>query len=105
MDAACTQADSACNQPRAGTVKKVTGVTLAAACAACLVVGYAVASVPQFDPLHPFSPYPNRPVLRLLSRVAKLGLWVAAFCDPPPDQDQYVRACGTDDSLCHVQGW
>lgn len=105
MDAASTQADSVGGQSRAGSVKKVTGTTLLVACATCLVVGYAVANVPRFDPLHPFSPHPNRPVLRLLARVAKLGLWVAAFCDPPPDQEQYVRGCAPDDVLCHVEGW
>lgn len=83
--------------------------TLIAACVACLVAGYLVACVPGFDPINPFVPKrPDRPVLNLLSRMARLGLWVMVFADPPP-QPVY-RAAGTrceqDGSMiCHAEGW
>lgn len=58
----------------------------------------------------PVKPEPQRPVLRLLARLAKAGLWVMMFADPPPaDAQQYVVHARTDTDghrvLNHGQGW
>lgn len=82
--------------------------TLAAACVACLVAGYLVACVPGFDPINPFVPKrPDRPVARFLARLAKMGLWVMVFADPPPtDQTpMYARYSSEGEMLCHSEGW
>lgn len=83
--------------------------TLVAACVACLVAGYLVACVPGFDPINPFVPKrPDRPVLKLLSRMARLGLWVMVFADPPPQPMYRANAvrCEQDGSMiCHAEGW
>lgn len=80
----------------------MTRNTFAAACLACLVAGYLVACVPGFDPVNPFVPKRDRPVIRFFQRLAKLGLWVAVFTDPPPMQERVYRSQGT---LCHSEGW
>jgi hypothetical protein len=87
------------DQSRARTVTRNTFV---AACLACLVAGYLVACAPGFDPLNPFVPKHDRPVLRFLQRMAKLGLWVAVFADPPPVQERAYRGHG---NICHSEGW
>lgn len=83
--------------------------TLVAACVACLVAGYLVACVPGFDPINPFVPKkPDRPVARLLARLARLGLWVMVFAEPAP-QVQYRAVPPRHDSdgslVCHAEGW
>ena len=75
-------------------------------CAACLVAGYLVASVPGFDPVNPFVPKrPDRPVARLLARVAKLGLWLTVFAEPPPRSAEHVYSARHDSMVCHAEGW
>ncbi len=86
-------------QPRVGIVTRNTFV---AACLGCLVAGYLVACVPGFDPINPFVPKHDRPVVRFLQRLAKLGLWVAVFADPPPRQERLYREQG---NICHSEGW
>jgi len=73
---------------------------------ACLVIGCLVSSVPGFDPLNPFSPKPQRPVIKFLARLAKLGLWVTVFAEPQP-QPQYAARHGDDNKsmVCHSEGW
>jgi len=73
---------------------------------ACLVIGCLVSSVPGFDPLNPFSPKPQRPVIKFLARLAKLGLWVTVFAEPQP-QPQYAARHGDDNKsmICHAEGW
>jgi hypothetical protein len=58
----------------------------------------------------PVKPEPQRPVLRLLARLAKAGLWVMMFAEsPPPEQPQYVVHARVDADghrvLNHGQGW
>lgn len=57
----------------------------------------------------PVKPQQERPVLRFLARVAKLGLWVMAFADPPPSDRSYVVHARMDAEgnrvLNHGQGW
>lgn len=77
-------------------------------CLACLVAGYLAASVPGFDPVNPFNPRPQRPFLQLVSRLAKLGLWVTVFAEPPPRpvEQQYAAAhCDDRTMVCHAEGW
>lgn len=77
-------------------------------CLACLVAGYLAASVPGFDPVNPFNPRPQRPFLQLVSRLAKLGLWVTVFAEPPPRpvEQQYAAAhCDDRTMICHAEGW
>jgi hypothetical protein len=80
----------------------VTRTAFVGACLACLVAGYLIACAPGFDPLNPFQPKHDRPVVRFLQRLAKFGLWVAVFADPPPKQDRVYRETG---SVCHMEGW
>lgn len=79
--------------------------TLLLSCAACLVAGYLVACVPGFDPVNPFAPKPDRPVARLLARLAKLGLWVTVFAEPPPRSVEHVYSARHDSMVCHAEGW
>jgi len=82
--------------------------TLVLSCLACLVAGYLIASVPGFDPVNPFAPQKDRPVLRFLSKIAKLGLWVAVFAEPAPlPSEQQYSAKEYDDRtmICHAEGW
>lgn len=78
--------------------------TLVLSCVACLFVGYLVATVPGFDPVNPFHPKKDRPVARFLARIAKLGLWVAVFAEPMPQQT-YAARHGDDSMICHAEGW
>ena len=76
------------------------------ACLACLVVGYLVSTVPGFDPVNPFAPRPQRPVIQFLARLAKLGLWVTVFAEPQPQQQYAARHCDDNKSMiCHSEGW
>lgn len=77
-------------------------------CLACLAIGYLSASV-GFDPVNPFKPQRDRPVARLLAKVAKLGLWVAVFAEPAPRpvSQQYAAAHRglPENCVCHAEGW
>jgi len=60
--------------------------------------------------LSPLKPQQDRPVLRLLARVARLGLWVAMFAEPQPAAtDGLVYHAGYDEHgqriLDHGKGW
>jgi len=77
-------------------------------CLACLAIGYAAASVPGFSPVNPFAPQRDRPVARLLARVAKFGLWLTVFAEPSPlPVEQQYSAKEYDDRtmVCHAEGW
>jgi hypothetical protein len=76
-------------------------------CLACLVAGYLAASVPGFDPVNPFHPRPQRPMLKLLSRFAKLGLWFTVFAEAPPRpvEQQYAAVHCDRSMVCHAEGW
>lgn len=82
--------------------------TLLAICLACLLCGYLAASIPGFRPVNPFHPQPDRPVKRLLARLAKLGLWLTVFAEPAPQpvERQYSARHPVHGSLvCHSEGW
>lgn len=49
-----------------------------------VVAAAAVTWAAATSDLSPVKPKPDRPVLKLLARVARLGLWVAAFAEPQP---------------------
>ena len=58
----------------------------------------------------PVKPEPNRPVLRLVQRLARLGLWAMMFAEPPPAEPQhYVVHARVDEHghrvINHGQGW
>lgn len=58
----------------------------------------------------PLKPEPARPVLRLIQRLARLGLWAMMFAEPPPpEQPQYVVHARVDEDgnrvLNHGEGW
>ena len=57
----------------------------------------------------PVKPQQERPVLRLLARIAKAGLWVMMFAEPPPADQAYVVHARVDADghrvLNHGQGW
>ena len=82
--------------------------SLVLACLGCLAVGYLVSTVPGFDPVNPFAPQPQRPVIKFLARLAKLGLWVTVFAEPQPmaPESQYAaRHCDDGTMICHAEGW
>jgi hypothetical protein len=74
---------------------------------ACLAIGYLVSTVPGFNPINPFHPQPQRPVINFLARLAKLGLWVTMFAEPQQPQQQYAARHGDDHKsmICHSEGW
>jgi len=57
----------------------------------------------------PVKPEPARPVLRFVQRLARLGLWVMMFAEPPPAEQAYVVHARVDENghrvLNHGQGW
>ena len=57
----------------------------------------------------PVKPQPDRPVLRLVQRLARLGLWVAMFAEQPPQEARYVVHARVDENghrvINHGQGW
>lgn len=74
------------------------------------IVGVAVGWFAATSPVSPIRPQPepDRPVLRLLARLAKLGLYVMWVADPPPQMPQYVHARVDQDGhpvLNHSEGW
>ena len=57
----------------------------------------------------PVKPEPSRPVLRLVQRLARLGLWAMMFAEPPPAEPQhYVVHARVDENghrvINHGQG-
>jgi hypothetical protein len=62
------------------------------------------------SPHSPFAPppKPQRPVLTFLMRVARMGLWFAAFAEPAPQQrepDLVMRGPDGNQSVAHGRGW
>jgi hypothetical protein len=57
----------------------------------------------------PVKPEPQRPVLRLIQRLARLGLWAMMFAEQPPAEQRYVVHARVDENghrvLNHGQGW
>ena len=57
----------------------------------------------------PVKPEPSRPVLRLVQRLARLGLWAMMFAEQPPAEPAYVVHARVDAEghrvLNHGEGW
>jgi hypothetical protein len=57
----------------------------------------------------PVKPEPNRPVLRIVQRLARLGLWAMMFAEQPPAEQRYVVHARVDEHghrvINHGQGW
>jgi hypothetical protein len=57
----------------------------------------------------PLKPQQDRPVLRLIQRLARVGLWVMWCAEPPPSEQAYVVHARVDENgnrvLNHGQGW
>jgi hypothetical protein len=57
----------------------------------------------------PVKPEPSRPVLRLIQRLARLGLWTMMFVEPAPQEARYVVHARVDENghrvINHGQGW
>lgn len=78
-----------------------------------LIVAVAVGWWATHSQNSPFVPKPKeRPVLRLLARVAKLGLWMALAAEknPTPEENQERQALAKFDEnghrvLNHEEGW
>lgn len=72
------------------------------------ILGIALGWFAATSPLSPVKPAPERPVLRFLSRVAKLGLWALMVAEPPPAQHHLVHARVDEHGnkvLNHAEGW
>ena len=73
------------------------------------ILGVALGWFAATSPVSPVKPAPERPVLRFLARMAKLGLWVVAFADPPPADVHHVVHARVDEHgqkvLHHGEGW
>lgn len=75
------------------------------------ILGIALGWFAATSPASPIRPAPDRPVLRFLAKVAKLGLWVMVAAEPPPKQETrcYVVHARVDEDgnkvLNHGSGW
>lgn len=75
------------------------------------ILGMALGWFAATSPMSPVKPAPDRPVLRLLARIAKVGLWVMWAAEPPPKQETntYIVHARVDEDgnkvLNHGQGW
>jgi len=70
-----------------------------------MAVGWAMGQGSCGIPL-PWQPQKDRPILRALAKLAKLGLWVLVVEPVPddlPDENQYTRF--DTDTINHREGW
>lgn len=80
-------------------------------CVIAAILGCALGWFAATSPASPIRPAPDRPVLRFLARVAKVGLWVMWAAEPPPKADSraYIVHARVDEDghkvLNHGQGW
>lgn len=78
----------------------------------CLAAGYWLASSPS-SPVPAPAPQPDRPVLRMIAKLAKTFLWVALVAEPAPAEptSDHRAARGPaigDDGyplVDHARGW
>lgn len=71
------------------------------------IAGIALGWFAATSDYSPIKPAPERPVLRFLAKVAKIGLWALMFVEQPPRQ-QLVHARVDDNGdrvLNHAEGW
>jgi hypothetical protein len=75
----------------------------------CVIVVAIAAGLWYSGTLDPTPPKPDRPVLRFLARLAKLGLWITVFADPPETGEHAVQYARTDAEghrvLRNSEGW
>jgi hypothetical protein len=74
------------------------------------VVAIAVTWCAATSDWSPIKPQPDRPVLRFIQRLARVGLWVMWAAEPPPaSQQHYVVHARVDEHghrvLNHGNGW
>ena len=76
-----------------------------------VLVAVAVTWCAATSDYSPIKPKPDRPVLRLLARVAKLGLWVMWAAEPQPQSTEnlvyHAQAYDKEGNrvLDHGKGW
>lgn len=90
------------------TAPKPLDKRLLAAALLLFVVGYALGQ--SGGGILPFAPKKERPLLNLVARVAKLGLWLMVVEPPPsdvPSHNSYAVRCEPGDPEClnHKAGW
>jgi hypothetical protein len=75
------------------------------------VVGICIgwfAATSAWSPVRP-EPQHDRPVLKFLARLARAGLWVMLFAEPPPSEKNYIVHARVDERgdrvLNHGEGW
>lgn len=72
------------------------------------IAGIALGWWAATSPASPVKPAPERPVLRFLARLAKLGLYVMWVAEPPAERRYVVHARVDADGhkvLHHGEGW
>lgn len=74
------------------------------------IAGIAIGWFAATSPMSPVKPAHDRPVLRFLARVAKLGLWVMVAAEKPPTETKtYIVHARVDEDgnkvLNHGSGW
>jgi len=79
--------------------------------AIAILVAVAVTWFAATSEYSPVKPQPDRPVLRLIQRLARMGLWVAMFAEPAPQSTEGLvyHAQAYDEKgeriLDHGKGW
>ena len=68
----------------------------------CLALGWWLATSPA-SPVKP-TPEHDRPVLRFLAKVAKMGLWVMLAGERPKTEVNHI-AQHDPNALNHAEGW
>ena len=77
---------------------------------AAVIVAVAVGWWATHSDNSPLAPKkPDRPVIKFLSRIARLGLWVALAAEKPPEPEQRQTVAKFDENgnriLNHEEGW
>lgn len=75
-----------------------------------VMVAVAVTWCAATSDYSPIKPKPDRPVLRLIQRLARVGLWVMWCAEPPPPAPNMVYHAQSYDRegnrvLDHGKGW
>ena len=74
------------------------------------ILGCALGWFAATSPASPIRPAPDRPVLRFLAKLARTGLWVMMFAEPPPQETKtYIVHARVDEDghpvINHARGW
>ena len=75
-----------------------------------VIVSVAVTWCAATSDYSPIKPQADRPILRFVQRVARVGLWVLMFADPPRQSEPQFAGHGRHDAhgaplVNHRQGW